>query len=89
MAKTQTSTMALGLINRGTLFFEMLLYYKLFLLICLSFGGLNRDVDSPIPLDVRSSDNLFVSGSYSEQYGKGIRLSISLYLILYIWLVEI
>lgn len=75
--------MALGLINRGTLFFEMLLYYKLFLLICLSFGGLNRDVDSPI------SDNLFVSGSYSEQYGKGIRLSISLYLILYIWLVEI
>lgn len=54
MAKTQTSTMALGLINRGTLFFEMLLYYKLFLLICLSFGGLNRDVDSPIPLDVRS-----------------------------------
>lgn len=35
------------------------------------------------------SDNLFVSGSYSEQYGKGIRLSISLYLILYIWLVEI
>lgn len=45
--------MVFGLINRGILFFEMLLYYKLFFLICLFFGGFNRDVDLFIFLDVR------------------------------------